>query len=246
MVFARSAAMAFNRWADRDIDAQNPRTADRHIPAGKISAKSVLLFTIVNSIGFIVSCCLFLPNPYPLIFSVPVLLWLLGYSYAKRFTLGVHFWLGSALALPPLAVWVALRPEWSIVPVLLSLAVLCWTAGFDILYSCQDAGFDKKKRLFSIPARFGVRRSMQIAAILHLKMIVLLMLLPIYYPPLSPVFYWGIGISAILLAVEHWLVRPKQADEQIDLRKINVTFFHLNVIVSLTLLTAGALALYPI
>jgi len=243
MVFARSAAMAFNRWADRHLDVQNPRTADRHIPSGKISARAVLLFTAFCSMGFIASSCFFLPNPYPLIFSVPVLIWLFGYSYAKRFTLGVHFWLGSALALPPLAVWVALRPEWNLVPVLLSVAVIFWTAGFDILYACQDAEFDAKKRLLSIPARFGVRRSMQIAAGLHLMMIVLLLFLPISYPPLSPVFYWGIGISAALLAAEHWLVQPKRNDEQIDLRKINVTFFHLNVIVSLTLLTAGIVAL---
>lgn len=156
MVFARSAAMAFNRLVDRGIDADNPRTARRHIPAGLLSVWAVTRFTILSSLAFVAATLIFLPNTLPVILSVPVLLVLLGYSYAKRFTAWCHYWLSAALMLSPLAAWIAIRGtvEWP--PVLIAAVVFFWVGGFDILYSCQDAEFDQERQLFSIPSRWGV------------------------------------------------------------------------------------------
>ena len=143
MVFARSAAMAFNRWADWRLDADNPRTAGRHLPAKILNRQTVVLFTIVCAIGFIASTLLFLPNALPLYLSVPVLLFLCGYSYAKRFTAFCHYWLSAALMLSPLAAWIAVRGELAWPPALLGLVVFFWVGGFDIIYACQDAEFDR-------------------------------------------------------------------------------------------------------
>ena len=157
MVFARSAAMAFNRIADRRFDAANPRTRNRHLPTGRLSVAAVAWFTAVCSLGFVAGTLLFLPrNPLPLAASLPVLGFLFAYSYAKRFTLLAHFWLGASLMLAPLAAWVALRPQFALAPLVLGLAVLFWVAGFDIIYACQDFEFDRQMRLHSIPARLGL------------------------------------------------------------------------------------------
>src|SRR5262249_45227333 len=156
MAFARSAAMAFNRIADRDIDAQNPRTKIRHIPAGILSAGQVSLFATACSAAFVASTLWFLPNRLPLYLSIPVLLFLLGYSYTKRFTALAHIWLGAALALSPLAVWIALRGESMLnnhveflPPLVLGAAVMSWVAGFDMIYACQDFEFDRQAGLHS-------------------------------------------------------------------------------------------------
>ena len=147
MVFARSTAMAFNRIADRKLDALNPRTQTRHLPGGVLSVGSVVLFTALCAAGFVAGTLLFLPHNWiPLYASIPVLLFLMGYSYAKRFTLLSHFWLGAALMLAPLAAWVAIRAEISAAPLVLGGAVLFWVAGFDIIYACQDFDFDVKMR----------------------------------------------------------------------------------------------------
>lgn len=243
MIFARSAAMAFNRFADRKIDALNPRTEKRHIPAGKISSGTVLSFTFACSVLFVLATLLFLPNRIPIFCSVPVLIWLFGYSYAKRFTISAHFWLGTSLMLPPIAAWLALRPEIQLGPIILGLAVLFWSAGFDILYATQDADFDAKMRLFSIPGRLGIRNSMRIAAASHALTILLLGLLPIVFPPLFPYFYVGVILAGIVLGIEHWIVRPKKENETIDLERINVAFFHLNVVISNGLLLIGIVSL---
>ena len=156
MVFARAAAMAFNRLADRRIDAANPRTQLRHLPAGKLSAFAVGAFTLATSAGFVASTLFFLlrepANPWPLYLSGPVLLFLLGYSLTKRFTSLAHFWLGAALALAPIAAWIAIRGMVDLVPpMLLGAAVLFWVSGFDILYACQDAEFDVRTGLHASP-----------------------------------------------------------------------------------------------
>ena len=163
MVGARSAAMAFNRLVDRRIDAENPRTKTRHLPAGILSAASVWLFTLASAAVFIAGTLLFLPNWLPVVLSLPVLLFLLGYSYAKRFTALAHFWLGTALMLAPVCAWIAIRGEVlltqpaDILPaVLLGAAVLAWVSGFDIIYACQDAEFDRRASLKSVPALLGV------------------------------------------------------------------------------------------
>jgi len=163
MVFARSAAMAFNRLADRDIDAKNPRTAKRHLPAGLLRVGTVIAFTLVCCSGFIASTLLFLErepsNPWPLYLSVPVLLFVLGYSLTKRFTSLAHFWLGAALMLSPVATWIAVKGLTDMtVPLLLGAAVMFWVAGFDILYACQDAAFDASRGAREFADRGGVPR----------------------------------------------------------------------------------------
>ncbi|MEM8864259.1 MAG: UbiA-like polyprenyltransferase [Planctomycetota bacterium] len=244
MVFARSAAMAFNRLVDRDVDAENPRTAGRHIPAGILSVGQVSAFALLCSAGFVASTALFLPNRLPMYLSVPVLLFLCGYSYCKRFTSLAHFWLGAALALSPVAAWIAIRGEavmadpLDLLPaVVLGAAVMAWVAGFDILYACQDYEFDKTAKLHSIPTRLGISGALRLAAGCHATTVLLLALLPLVYPPFGVIYWIGVGAVALLLAYEHWLVRPD------DLDRVNLAFFNVNAVISLGLLAVGTLDL---
>jgi 4-hydroxybenzoate polyprenyltransferase len=228
MAAARSAAMAFNRLADRHLDALNPRTASRHLPAGRLSARAVAVFTAICALAFVASTLLFLPNRWPLYLSVPVLLWLLGYSYTKRFTSLSHFWLGASLCLAPLAAWIALRGDLEWPPVLLALAVLFWVTGFDIIYACQDAEFDRDAGLHSIPRALGIRRALWLAAGCHALMILPLVLLGLVYP-LGALYFVGVAAVAALLVYEHALVRSD------DLTRVNTAFFQVNVVISLGL-----------
>ncbi len=238
MAFARSAAMAANRIADRKLDAINPRTQMRHLPSGVLSIGSVALFTVLCSAGFVASTLLFLPHNWiPFYASIPVLIFLTAYSYAKRFTLLSHFWLGAALMLAPLAAWAAIRAEISAAPLMLGGAVLFWVAGFDIIYACQDYDFDVEMRLRSIPARFGIAAALRMAALCHLVMVVLLLLLPLVYPLLGRIYLTGIAGIAGLLFYEHSIVRPD------DLSRVNQAFFHINAVVSVGLLVIVALDL---
>lgn len=237
MVFARSAAMSFNRLADRKIDAKNPRTASRHLPSGRLSVTSVVVFTCVCSLGFVGSTLLFLPNIIPICAAVPVLLFLLGYSYAKRFTSLVHLWLGAALGLSPIAAWVVFRPEiWPLPypPIMIGLAVMLWTAGFDVIYSCQDADVDREEKLFSLPNKLGIRNALVLALVFHVAMLCALVKLPEFYPLFGKFWRYGIISAAILVILEHWIVRPP-----IDFRRLNFAFFHLNWIISVGLLLVG-------
>jgi 4-hydroxybenzoate polyprenyltransferase len=238
MIFARSTAMAFNRLVDRRLDALNPRTAGRHLPAGLLSVKAVTVFAVVCAAGFIASTLLFLPNRLPLYLSVPVLAFLCGYSYAKRFTMLAHFWLGTALSLAPIAAWIALRGtvEWP--PVVLAGAVALWVAGFDIIYACQDYEVDTKLGLHSVPAKLGIPGALRLAAACHAGMIALLLLLPTVFPLFGTIWYVGIGAVAVLLVYEHWIVRPD------DLSRVNTAFFNVNIVVSLGLLVLGAVDLW--
>lgn len=237
MIFARSAAMAFNRLADRDIDALNPRTAARHLPSGQLGPRSVWLFTLFCSVGFVSCTAIFLleGNPWPIELSVPVLLFLLGYSYTKRFTALAHFWLGASLLMAPVAAWIAIRgfDDWPI-PLVIGLAVLFWVAGFDIIYACQDADFDRQARLHSIPAQFGVPRALRWAFLSHFMMVVMLTVLYVIasppYGPLGMVYLVGLGAVTALLAYEHSLVRPD------DLAHVNQAFFNVNIVISVGLL----------
>lgn len=241
MVFARSAAMAFNRLADRRLDAINPRTKGRHLPAGTLSVGPVVLFTVVCSVGFVAGTLLFWPNWVPLAASLPVLSFLLAYSYTKRFTLLTHFWLGAALMLAPLGAWVAIRGETEVFawpPVVLGCAVMLWVAGFDIIYACQDVDFDVKLRLRSVPARLGVAGALRTAAACHLVVVVLLLALPLVYQEFGWVYLTGVVTIALLLAYEHWLVRPD------DLSRVNQAFFHVNAVVSVGLLVIGTVDLF--
>lgn len=244
MVTARSFAMAFNRLVDRQIDAFNPRTKSRHLPSGILSVTQVTLFALLCAAGFVASTILFFPNRLPLYFTVPVLLFLGGYSYAKRFTSLVHFWLGAALALSPIAVWIALRGEvveqvvLDLLPaIVLGGAVLSWVAGFDILYACQDYEYDRATGLHSVPVRLGIRGSLWLAAACHAVTVALLACLPLVYPPLGWIYGAGIVAVAVLLLYEHALVRPD------DLTRVNTAFFHVNAVISLGLLAVSSLDL---
>jgi 4-hydroxybenzoate polyprenyltransferase len=232
MVCARSASMAFNRIADRRIDAENPRTAGRHLPAGLLSLRVVLAFTLACAALFIASTLLFLPNRLPLILSVPVLAFLCGYSYAKRFTALAHYWLGAALMLSPIAAWIAVTGGIAWPPVLLGFGVFFWVGGFDIIYACQDVEFDRARRLSSVPARFGVARALRIAALSHLLTVACLVGLW-WSAQLGPLFLVSVIAVGLLLTYEHWLVRPD------DLTRINVAFFNVNAIISLGLFVVG-------
>jgi 4-hydroxybenzoate polyprenyltransferase len=244
MVTARSFAMATNRLADRRLDASNPRTAGRHLPAGILSAPHVAMFAAACAIGFVASTLLFLPNWLPLFLAVPVLAFLAGYSYAKRFTALAHFWLGAALALSPVAAWIAICGEavhadpFDLLPALvLGGAVLTWVAGFDIIYACQDYDSDRAARLHSVPVALGISGALRLAAVCHLFTIVLLACLPIVYPLFGLIFWMGVVAVAVLLIYEHLLVRPD------DLSRVNAAFFNVNAVISLGLFAVGTLDL---
>jgi len=246
MVGARSAAMAFNRLVDRGFDAENPRTKLRHLPAGLLSVSSVLLFTAASSGLFIAGTLLFLPNWLPLALSLPVLLFLLGYSYTKRFTSLAHFWLGVALMLAPVCAWIALRgqillahPEDILPAVILGGAVLAWVAGFDVIYACQDTDFDRTARLRSIPAALGVLGALRLAAVCHLITLGLFALLPIACPQVGLGWIYAAGVAAVsvLLVYEHALVKPN------DLTRVNLAFFNINVVISMGLFIVGTIDL---
>lgn len=232
MVFARTAAMAFNRYADRLVDAANPRTSGRHIPTGLLSARQVLVFTLLNGAAFVASTLLFLPNHWPLVLSVPVLLFLLGYSYVKRFSMWAHYWLGAALMLSPLATWLALTGTLAWPPVALAGVIFFWVGGFDIIYACQDADFDQQSKLHSIPARFGISTALKIAWFSHLLTVVMLFAFW-WFAQLGTVFLVGAIAISGLLFYEHRLVRPN------DLDRVNVAFFNVNAVVSFGILAAG-------
>jgi 4-hydroxybenzoate polyprenyltransferase len=236
MICARSAAMAFNRLADRDVDAANPRTAGRHLPSGQLGVGTVRIFTLACAGGFVGSTALFLvaepPNVWPLLLSVPVLLFICAYSWTKRFTPLAHFWLGGALLMAPVAAWISVRGlEDLIAPSLLGLAVLAWVAGFDIIYACQDADFDRQARLHSLPARLGVGPALRVALACHLVMVGLLVALYFFAtPPLGVIYLAGLGLVAVLLLYEHSLVNPQ------NLARVNQAFFHVNALISVGLL----------
>jgi 4-hydroxybenzoate polyprenyltransferase len=242
MVFARSSAMAFNRIIDRRFDALNPRTANRHLPTGRLSVAAAWRFTLACDVGFIASTLLFLyrepSNPWPTILSLPVLAFLSAYSLTKRFTALAHFWLGAALMLAPLAAWIAVRGLTGLeVPAVLGGAVLFWVAGFDILYACQDVDVDRRLGLHSVPARLGVRGSLRLALACHAVMLGLLVLLAWVSPHLGAVYLSGVAVVAVLVAYEHWLVRPD------DLTRVNRAFFHVNGVISVGLLVVVAVQL---
>jgi 4-hydroxybenzoate polyprenyltransferase len=242
MVTARTAAMAFNRLVDRSFDAANPRTATRHLPRGDLAVGEVFGLVALSCGAFIAATVLFLPNWLPLVLSVPVLAWLLGYSYAKRFTMLAHVWLGAALGMAPVAAWIAIRgeallanPADGLPALILGLAVTTWVAGFDIIYACQDAGFDASQGLHSIPARLGVPRALTLAMGLHAVTLAILAALPLVVPQLGAV-YWGTLVAiAALLVWEHSLVRPD------DLSRVNQAFFTANAAIGVLLLAAIAI-----
>jgi 4-hydroxybenzoate polyprenyltransferase len=223
MVFARTSAMAFNRWADRDVDAANPRTRARHIPSGLVSAREALRLAAASGVAFLLSAaCL---GFWPAVLAPGVLVVLLGYSYAKRFTWGAHAWLGVALALAPGGAWVAMGARPGLGIVLLMVAVVSWLLGFDVLYSLQDERFDRDAGLQSIPARFGGGRALAISAVAHAVTVVSLAACGFALRRGIP---YGLAVltTALLLVYEHSLVRRR------GLAAINKAFFDVNAWVS--------------
>ncbi len=230
MVGARSAAMTFNRIADREIDAQNPRTANRELPSGKLSVGFAWVFLYVSIAVFLLAA--YSLNWLTFALSPVALLFILGYSYAKRYTALSHFILGAALAISPSAAWIAVRGSlFDEVPILLSLFVLVWTAGFDILYACQDIDFDRKAGLYSVPARIGVARALWMARIFHLQGFIVLIFLWIV-TGLSWLSLAGVMAVGILLFYQHTLIKPN------DLSRMNAAFFTTNAFVSVILLAS--------
>lgn len=205
MVFARNAAMGFNRWADRRIDAANPRTAAREIPAGKISPRAGLVFVIVNSGAFVLTTALI--NTMTLILSPVALLIALGYSLTKRFTAWSHLVLGTALAVAPMGAYIAVTGTIAVIPIILAGAVISWVSGFDILYSLQDAEFDRAHKLHSVPARFSARTAVAISIILHLITVWAVILIGVYYGG-GILYKTGTVLFIALLVFQHFVFTP--------------------------------------
>jgi len=236
MVGARSAAMGFNRLADRGIDAENPRTADRALPAGRVAPGFVALF-VAASVALLVLAAWRL-NPLALRLSPIAIAVTLGYSYTKRFTSLSHLILGLGLAGAPLGAWVAVRGEIDTAPIVLGSAVLLWVAGFDVLYALQDIEFDRQRGLRSIPAALGVPRSLAVSAILHAAMLGCLIALPgVYEPGLGRAYQAGVAGCALLLGYQHWIVRPS------DLSRLNAAFFSANGLLAVWIFGATAVDL---
>jgi len=223
MVFARNAAMGFNRYADRYIDAKNPRTGSREIPSGVIKPLTVLVFVIVNAVAFVVTCRWL--NTLVFYLSPVALLVVLGYSFTKKFTSLCHFVLGLGLSLAPIGAYLAVTGSFTWLPVLFSFVVLLWTGGFDIIYALQDEEFDVREQLYSLPAWLGIRRSLVVSALVHLLAGVLVVIIGVFWD--FGVWYaTGAVIFLYLLLYQHLIVKPD------DLSRVNAAFFTSNGIAS--------------
>ncbi len=219
MVFARSAAMAFNRWADRHIDAQNSRTVNREIPSGVISSRAALAFTVACCVLFI--ACTWFINDICFYLSPVALVIVLGYSYTKRFTALSHLVLGLGLSLAPIGAYLAVTGHFRLLPLLFSVSVLAWVSGFDIIYALQDIEFDRSQKLKSIPARLGIRNSLRTSSLLHMVASGVL-LLASFYGNLGWIYLCGWGVFSLLLVYQHRIVSEH------DLSRVNVAFFKTN------------------
>jgi 4-hydroxybenzoate polyprenyltransferase len=230
--------MAYNRYADRDVDAVNPRTASREIPRGIVSPAAALGLTAAASLVFVLVCWALAPVCGWL--SLPTLGWLLGYSHVKRFSSLCHLWLGTALGLAPLAAWLAADGAFgprTVAPAVLGAAVAVWVAGFDVLYACQDEEFDRAHGLFSLPVRLGAGRAMWLARALHALALLGFVLFGLLVP-LGWLYQGGVGLAALLLVWQHRLLRPG------DLRRIDMAFFTANGTIAVVMFAIGCVDLY--
>ena len=227
MVGARSCAMSFNRIVDANIDANNPRTAMRAIPSGHLKTWETWIFTMISASLLILAA--FKLNPLAFRLSPLALIITMVYSYTKRFTSFSHFWLGISLAISPIGAWIAIKGRFDILPILLGLAVMFWTAGFDIIYACQDFDFDKQNGLHSIPVKFGIRVSLWFSSGMHIFAVCILIGIGII-SELGSTYLTGVGIVVAILIYEHAIVKPD------DLSRVNLAFFTLNGMVSLVLM----------
>jgi 4-hydroxybenzoate polyprenyltransferase len=223
MVFARSAAMAFNRYLDRQYDARNPRTAVREIPSGIITPQNALLFTIVNCLLFI--ACTYFINRLCFYLSPVALAVVLGYSYTKRFTPLCHLILGLGLSLAPIGAYLAVTGQFAFLPILFSIAVICWVSGFDIIYALQDEEFDKSQQLYSIPAWLGKAKALRVSEVLHLLSAAAVIYAG-YYGQFSWLYWIGTSVFAGMLVYQHSIIKPD------DLKRVNLAFMTANGIAS--------------
>ena len=236
MVCARTVAMGANRLIDAEGDALNPRTARRALPSGALGRSYVAGMIALFSLGFIASAAgfgLIYGNWWPLWLSAPVLAFLAAYPYLKRFTALCHYYLGAALGLAPVCAWIAFTRGLAAEPLLMAGAVLCWTAGFDVIYATADYEHDRAHDVQSLPAKLGIGRALFVSRLTHVASVGFLVALGWASPDLAGLWYAAVGLVALLLVVEHALVRPD------DLSRVNVAFFTLNGIISLLLGTAG-------
>lgn len=219
MIFARSAAMAFNRLVDHSFDAKNPRTAIREIPAGQISVTAAIVFVILNAAGFMIVS--FFINKLCFYLAPVALLVILGYSYTKRFTPLCHLVLGLGLALAPIGAYLAITEEFALTPVLIGIVVLFWVSGFDIIYSLQDEEFDKENKLLSIPVLLGKKNALLLSRLLHVISAIFIILI-FFIGPFSWLYITGAGIFIFLLIYQHTIISHN------NLSKINLAFFTTN------------------
>jgi 4-hydroxybenzoate polyprenyltransferase len=232
MVTARTVAMAANRLLDAPLDALNPRTARRAIPSGTLSRAFVGSALALCAAIFLAAASLFwfiYHNPLPPILAVPVLAFLSAYPFLKRFTRLCHYYLGAALALAPVCAWIAIRGDLRWPPIIMAGAVLSWTAGFDIIYACQDYAADVACGVFSVPAKIGIANALWVARLTHACSAALLITLGLRTPQLGTLYFIGVAVAILLLIVEHTLVKPD------DLSKVGLAFFTVNGIISVLL-----------
>ena len=241
MVTARTVAMAANRLLDARLDALNPRTAGRAIPAGKLTVRffAAALATCAFAFGAATAGFYFIySTPWPLLLALPVLVFLCAYPLLKRFTRLCHYYLGAALALAPVCAWIAVSGTLAAPPLWMAAAVLCWTAGFDIIYACQDYRSDLECGVFSVPAKIGIGRALWVSRLTHAVCVAMLVMLGISSPALGTLYFVGVAAAVALLVVEHSLVKPH------DLSKVNLAFFTFNGVISLMLGLLGVVDVF--
>lgn len=237
MIFVRNAAMGFNRWLDRIIDKKNPRTAIREIPSGKIKSEYALWFVIINSVLFLVTT--YFINQFVFILAPVALAVVLGYSYTKRFTWFCHFILGLGLSLAPVGSYLAVTGKFSLLPILFSLTVLFWTAGFDIIYSLQDEDFDKENKLKSIPTLLGKKNALHLSALAHILTAIFIIWAGIIGADFLGIWYWaGAFFFSASLIYQHLIIKPD------DISKVNLAFFTTNGIASIVFAVFTLMGLY--
>jgi len=240
MVMARTVAMAANRLLDAQLDARNPRTARRALPSGSLSRDFMATILAICCAAFMLAAAAFQiawHNPWPLILSAPVLIYLCGYPLMKRFTRFCHYYLGVALALAPVCAWIAIagRLDWS--PLIIFGIVAAWTAGFDIIYACQDYASDIECGVYSVPAKIGIARALWVSRATHALAAALLISLGLLVPQFGLLYFIGAGLGVVLLIIEQSLVKPN------DLSKVNLSFFTINGIISVLIGTLSVIDL---
>jgi len=240
MVTARTVAMSMNRLIDAELDSLNPRTQNRALPSGSLSSAFYMAVVLLCSSAFIASTALFgrYKNIWPVILSLPVLLFISAYPFLKRFTRLCHYYLGAALALAPICSWIAIKGNLELPPIIMAAAVLLWTAGFDIIYACQDYESDLQTKTFSIPAKFGIKKALLISRLTHLAAAALLITLGLVTPQLRTIYFIAVALSILLLIYQHAIVKPH------DLSRVNLAFFTLNGIISILLGTLGIIDVF--